>query len=208
MARKRKGGLEYDAVPDLVQPGAQVHQDDRSQVPNDPNPRKPGPSPPKPSQPKKASRLEYDPEPFPGARAAAGPSQAAQETLRTRGLMGATRKAEGPRRARKPEKVKQRPQQSASVKRTTSPRTTRPTTPRRQAAAPRKTAPKRGSTGRTARTVRLAPNVEAKLQQIAASFGVDLNAAMAIAITHGFKALEDAMLVLPVKPRDRSKGDR
>jgi len=60
-------------------------------------------------------------------------------------------------------------------------------------------ATRKTQTKRIARTVRLAPNVEAKLQQIAATFGVDLNAAVAIAITHGFKALGDAALVQPIR---------
>lgn len=51
-----------------------------------------------------------------------------------------------------------------------------------------------------ARTIRLAPNVDAQIQAIAARFGVDLTAAVAIAVTHGYAALAANGLVSPVRP--------
>ena len=48
---------------------------------------------------------------------------------------------------------------------------------------------------RVARTVRLAPNVDAQVQTIASRFGVDLTAAISIAVTHGYQALASAGFV-------------
>jgi len=172
-----------------------------------------------PQRKTKAARLEYDPEPFEGARAAAGPSPVAQDTLYARGLMGPARPVE---QAPAPAATVSR--DAASKEKTGKPRAAAETTSKReqavqpsrtqkrgqarlaakgpqrkQSAPPRKMATRKTQTKRIARTVRLAPNVEAKLQQIAATFGVDLNAAVAIAITHGFKALGDAALVQPIR---------
>ena len=230
MARRPRGGLEYGAAPDLVQPCAPVRQDDDPAVSDRTRPSLPGAS-----RSRKSARLEYEPEPFPGARAPAGPSESAQETLRARGLVGpaqapaestaatpvATRevaaaKVEGtppstatlqratePSRKPAPVKRKTTTKSSRPVKPSRMAKQTTPAAPRRKSAPKRRAAPAKSSEKRTARTVRLAPNVEAKLQQIAATFGVDLNAAIAVAITHGFKALQDAALV---RPADRNSG--
>lgn len=48
---------------------------------------------------------------------------------------------------------------------------------------------------RTARTIRLAASVEVKLQRIAASFGVDLNAAVSIAVVHAHQMLTHDLLL-------------
>lgn len=229
MARKPRGGLEYGAAPDLVQPGAPVRQDDGPAVPDRARSSRPGAS-----RSGKSARLEYEPEPFPGARAPAGPSESAQETLRARGLVESTRAseenaaaiqvparqvagenvAETPRTTTASRRTTEKPRKPAPAKtRTTTkpsrpPKTTTSAAPRRKSAPKRRTAPAKGGEKRTARTVRLAPNVEDKLQQIAATFGVDLNAAVAVAITHGFKALQDADLVRPVEPGNERVDDR
>ena len=235
MARRPRGGLEYGGAPDLVQPGAPVRQDGTMEVPD-----RTKSSRPKASRPGRTTKLEYDPEPFPGARAPAGPSESAQETLRARGLVESTQapaestagtpvvtrevaaaKVAGAPRAtatlqraaepsRKPAPAKKRttakPSRPAKPSRTA--RQSTPAAPRRKSAPKRRAAPAKSSEKRTARTVRLAPNVEAKLQQIAATFGVDLNAAIAVAITHGFKALQDVDLVRPVEPGNERVDDR
>ncbi len=270
MARGRKGGLAYDAVPDLVpsgapahpaesrqvrsgvpehqedrpqvQSGASAHRKDRSQVqpgaPAHQKERPPAPTrtaasrpssrPPRPKRKAKAARLEYDPEPFEGARAAAGPSPVAQDTLCARGLMEPARKVEqAPAPAetasrRAPSKVKtgkpratvetvskrERGVQSSRTQKRSQARPAARGTQGKQGAPSRKAATRKSHAKRTARTVRLAPNVEAKLQQIAGAFGVDLNAAMAIAITHGFKALGDAGLVPAVDVAPSAPGER
>ena len=71
---------------------------------------------------------------------------------------------------------------------------------RRKAAPKRPRQPQARPDDRAARTVRLEPVAEVKLQRIVADFGVTTNAAMSIAITHGYRALLDAGLVQPVKP--------
>ena len=271
MARERKGGLAYDAVPDLVrsgapahpaesrqvrsgapahpaesrqvrsgapehqedgpqvqsgasahrkdrskvQSGASAHQEDRPQVPPRPAASRSSSRPPKSKRKAKAANLEYDPEPFEGARAAAGPSPAAQDTLCARGLMGPARKVEQaptpavtasrgaaskvktgkPRVAAETASKKERAVQSSRTQKRSQARPAAKGPQRKQSAPPRKTTTRKSQAKRIARTVRLAPNVEAKLQQIADTFGVDLNSAVAIAITHGFKALGDAGLV-------------
>jgi hypothetical protein len=52
---------------------------------------------------------------------------------------------------------------------------------------------------RIARTVRLAPNVDAQIQNIATRFGVDLTAAVAIGVTHGYQALVAAGFVRAIE---------
>lgn len=61
-----------------------------------------------------------------------------------------------------------------------------------------------GPEARVARTIRLSPNVDAQIQTIAARFGVDLTAAVAIAVTHGYQALAAAGFVRAVDPGDRA----
>lgn len=270
MARGRKGGLAYDAVPDLVpsgapvhpaesrqvrsgapehqedgpqvqsgapvhrkdrsqvQSGAPAHQDDRPQVPTRPVSSRSSSRPPKSKRKTRAARLEYDPEPFEGARAAAGPSPAAQDTLCARGLMGPARPVEQtpapavtasrgapskvktgkPRATVETVSKKERAGQPSRTQKRSQARPAAKGTQRKQSAPPRKTTTRKSQAKRIARTVRLAPNVEAKLQQIADAFGVDLNAAVAIAITHGFKAMEDLGMVEENNPVRPAKANR
>lgn len=51
-----------------------------------------------------------------------------------------------------------------------------------------------------ARTIRLAPGVDQQVQAIASRFGVDLTAAISIAITHGYQALASVGFVRPIAP--------
>jgi hypothetical protein len=100
-------------------------------------------------------------------------------------------KTRKPRVALETASKKERAVQSSRTQKRSQARPTAKGTQRKQGAPSRKAAPRKSQAKRTARTVRLAPNVEAKLQQIADTFGVDLNSAVAIAITHGFKALRE-----------------
>lgn len=99
--------------------------------------------------------------------------------------------------ARLPEPVVAAP---SAVKPPATPRV--PTTPR-PAPAPRARpspkAPDVDAEARIARTIRLAPNVDAQIQAIAARFGVDLTAAVAIAVTHGYATLAAGGFVTPVE---------
>lgn len=229
MTRRKGGSLEYDVAPDLVQPGAKEHRTD--------------PEPPRRSR-AASSRLDYAPEPFPGARAPAGPSPDALATLRERGMLAPPEDERvSPRRTPPGEAPRSVPRTAASP---TSPTPSRPAGARELAAGPAAASPSRvpssaparttgspstaaasgtrrqepvdadpdaprrrgrpriaqaaeGGDARIARTVRLAPNVDAKLQAISEGFGVDLTAAVAIAVTHGYLALTTAGLVRPVE---------
>jgi len=75
-----------------------------------------------------------------------------------------------------------------------------PASPRTPAPRERPKAPAVDAEARIPRTIRLAPNVDAQIQAIAARFGVDLTAAVAIAVTHGYAALAASGLVTPVEP--------
>jgi len=59
---------------------------------------------------------------------------------------------------------------------------------------------------RSARTVRLEPVVEAKLQHIASEMGITLNAAVSVAISFGYNAMRDARVIEDVTlPRTRTE---
>jgi hypothetical protein len=113
----------------------------------------------------------------------------------------ASKKERGVQSSRTQKSARERPAAKGTQRKQTAP-------PRTKTAPPRKKTSRKSQAKRIARTVRLAPNVEAKLQQIASTFGVDLNAAMAIAITHGFKALGEADLVQAADLVSTAAGDR
>lgn len=60
-----------------------------------------------------------------------------------------------------------------------------------------------GNEARTARTIRLTARVEFKLQRIAEGYGVDLNAAVSIAVVHAHAAMVKEGLLDAADPGGR-----
>lgn len=226
MSRK---GLDYSVTPDLVQRGAPAHPSGAPTPPAQTPAREPAAAstsseparsakpPDAPAKPR--GRLDYEPTAFPGALAPAGPSPKAIAALKEQGMWtetpaparettvastrppapvasrptGETRRAAGPVAAAPAAAALPHAPPAQPVKQE-SPST-------RPAPKPRpKASPELDGEARVARTIRLAPNVDAQIQAIAARFGVDLTAAVAIAVTHGYAALAANGLVSPVRP--------
>lgn len=162
----------------------------------------------------KKRSLDYEVKPFVGAHAPAGVSEEASQELVERGLMEPpTRRAEEPRvRARE-----QASPLSTPIARTTPkpepPRPSPPTIPSRTApsptwekrdagtTAPSKQAPIRhqedtkragkgdqqGTDARVQRTMRFTSVIDKKLRELAEARGIDLNAAVSVAIAEDWK---------------------
>lgn len=193
MSRGKGRGLEYDVAPDLVQPGAASHRVGAA-TPQE------APATPTPSR----GRLAYDPVPFLGARAPAGPAPEAVAALKAQGMWEEPAEKTpnrvaptapnrvAPTASKRMEPVAVQPEPAAQVVKPPSRKTN--SKPPRQNDRPR-TPTETDGEARIARTIRLAPNVDAQIQAIAARFGVDLTAAVAIAVTHGYQALATAGFV-------------
>lgn len=194
MSRGKGKGLDYDVAPDLVQGGAPSNQRGAAAASSNQKGAADAVAP-------KRSRLDYEPEPFVGAHAPPGPPPSAVATLQKRGQWEG---APAVVPARTPERVPESPARASptsSSKPVAAPSVPKPppaASPSKPAASPSKP-PRAGRAeaegDRVARTIRLAPNVDAQVQAIASRFGVDLTAAVSIAITHGHQALATAGFV-------------
>lgn len=209
MSRKKgRRGLEYDVAPDLVQTGATPHQEGAEGMPSSTTT----------SKARRPRLLDYEPTPFPGAHGPPGPSPKALASLKAEGMLAddtsEPQKTDGvappvsrssaadtppgkeSRSSRPPPKTPPNPTAVATPPKS-PPASTTPAPRERSRPLPPET---ENHEVRVARTIRLSPNVDAQVQAIASRFGVDLTAAVSIAITHGYQALAVAGFVKAPSP--------